>query len=296
MAYSPAPVRLGAIPGVLPGHEFFTRKEVKAAGLHRDWMKGISHLTGNPAEAIVLSGGYEDDFDAGGTILYTGEGGNQDKKQVADQTLTGGNLALDRSFRQQTPVRVIRKVHSKSLGDYYQYAGLYRVTGCQYERGRSGFMIWRFWLEQIEPSETPAAAVATGTATIAAESEAVYAPAPRRLTTSARLVRDTSVMRRVKDLYEYHCQVCGTQLTNGPKLYAEAAHVQPLGAPHHGPDTLNNLLCLCPNHHVLLDMGAWSLDDNFRLAGLAGQLTLHPAHGLRVEWAQYHRRHIFQKN
>ncbi|RYU79700.1 YDG/SRA domain-containing protein [Hymenobacter persicinus] len=294
MAKAPAPIVLGAIAGVLPGHEFRNRKEVKAAGLHRDWVKGISHLMGNPAEAIVLSGGYEDDFDAGGTILYTGEGGNQDKKQVADQTLMGGNLSLHLSFTNKTPVRVIRKIRSKSLGDYYQYAGLYSVTSCEYQRGRSGFMIWRFLLEQIESEELQAATVTPEDAV--AERAALYTPVPRRITTAARLVRDTRVMRRVKDLYEYHCQVCGNQLANGRKLYAEAAHVQPLGSPHHGPDTLNNLLCLCPNHHVLLDMGAWSLEDNFSLAGLAGQLVLHPAHGLRPEWAQYHRRHIFHKN
>jgi hypothetical protein len=35
----------------------------------------------------------------------------------------------------------------------------------------------------------------------------------------------------------------------------EAAHIRPLGAPHNGPDTLDNTLCLCPNHHVLFDHG-----------------------------------------
>ena len=33
----------------------------------------------------------------------------------------------------------------------------------------------------------------------------------------------------------------------------EAAHIRPLGAPHNGPDTLDNTLCLCPNHHVPFD-------------------------------------------
>jgi hypothetical protein len=33
----------------------------------------------------------------------------------------------------------------------------------------------------------------------------------------------------------------------------EAAHIRPLGAPHNGPDTWDNTLCLCPNHHVPFD-------------------------------------------
>lgn len=34
---------------------------------------------------------------------------------------------------------------------------------------------------------------------------------------------------------------------------SEGAHVRPLGIPHNGPDTLDNILCLCPNCHVLFD-------------------------------------------
>lgn len=38
--------------------------------------------------------------------------------------------------------------------------------------------------------------------------------------------------------------------------YAEAAHIRALGSPHNGPDVIENVLCLCPNHHVLFDNGA----------------------------------------
>ncbi|MDU0371897.1 YDG/SRA domain-containing protein [Hymenobacter sp. ZK17L-C2] len=288
---SPNPVYLGAVPAIRPGHEFLNRHEVQAAGIHRDRMKGISSIAGFPAEAIVLSGGYEDDWDAGGTILYTGEGGNSQGTQVADQTLTGGNLALHRSFEQQTPVRVIRQIRPAKARSswYYEYAGLYSVARCSYERGRSGFMIWRFLLEQLPEQVLPAPA-----AFQVQEPAAVYRPAPRITTSVNRLVRDTSLMLRVKRLYDFHCQVCLERLANHARPYAEAAHLQPLGAPHHGPDTLDNLLCLCPNHHVLLDMGTWSLDDQFNLQGLPGALQVHPDHRLKVEWARYHRRHIYQ--
>jgi putative restriction endonuclease len=60
----------------------------------------------------------------------------------------------------------------------------------------------------------------------------------------------------VKRLHNHRCRVCGirSECTGGP--YAEAAHIRPLARRHNGPDGLANLLCLCPNHHVLFDNGA----------------------------------------
>lgn len=49
------------------------------------------------AVAIVLSGQYEDDLDNSEDVIYTGQGGNNllgDKKQVGDQKMLRGNLAL----------------------------------------------------------------------------------------------------------------------------------------------------------------------------------------------------------
>jgi predicted restriction endonuclease len=42
------------------------------------------------------------------------------------------------------------------------------------------------------------------------------------------------------------------QLSDG-SYYAEAHHVRPLGRPYNGPDTIDNIICVCPNCHVLLD-------------------------------------------
>ena len=47
--------------------------------------------------AIVLSGMYEDDLDNAEDVVYTGQGGhnlNGDKRQIQDQVLLRGNLAL----------------------------------------------------------------------------------------------------------------------------------------------------------------------------------------------------------
>lgn len=49
------------------------------------------------AVAIVLSGMYEDDLDNADNIVYTGQGGQNltgNKRQIGDQKLERGNLAL----------------------------------------------------------------------------------------------------------------------------------------------------------------------------------------------------------
>jgi hypothetical protein len=83
-----------------------------------------------------------------------------------------------------------------------------------------------------------------------------------------RILRDTLLAREVKEINQYKCQLCGQsiQLKDG-RLYAEAHHVKPLGSPHNGPDVRDNILCVCPNHHVLLDYGAISL-DGAKLSGI----------------------------
>src|SRR6478672_8334883 len=77
-------------------------------------------------------------------------------------------------------------------------------------------------------------------------------------------------------------------LCGGP--YAEAAHIWPLGRPHNGPDELANLLCLCPNHHVLFDNGAFAIADGLELIGLPGRLAFVRGHNLSAEHLRFHRR------
>ncbi|WP_446212901.1 HNH endonuclease [Micromonospora sp. IBSANI012] len=70
-----------------------------------------------------------------------------------------------------------------------------------------------------------------------------------------RLVRSTALALKVKQLYDYRCQLCDTRLETPAGPNAEAAHVRPLDRPHNGPDSFDNILCLCPNHYVLFDAG-----------------------------------------
>ncbi len=74
---------------------------------------------------------------------------------------------------------------------------------------------------------------------------------------------------RIKTLYDYPCQVCGTRLSMpGDLAYAEGAHIRPLGI-HLGPDIEENMLCLCPNHHVSFDRGALFVTDHLEVVDSA---------------------------
>ena len=78
-----------------------------------------------------------------------------------------------------------------------------------------------------------------------------------------RILRDTAIARAVKVANDYRCSICGMTLRlKGKKPYIEAHHIKPLGAPHNGPDVKENIICVCPNHHTLLDYGAMELDSS----------------------------------
>lgn len=78
-----------------------------------------------------------------------------------------------------------------------------------------------------------------------------------------RILRDTALARQLKLLHRDECQLCGLALDLSPtRTYSEAHHIVPLGAPHHGSDTSENIIVLCPNHHVLCDYGAIKLEGS----------------------------------
>ncbi|NLU99268.1 hypothetical protein B6N13_14395 [Marinomonas sp. UCMA 3892] len=72
---------------------------------------------------------------------------------------------------------------------------------------------------------------------------------------------------------------------------AEAAHIKPLGQPHNGPDVESNILCLCPNHHVLFDNGGFTIADDLSLIGIEGELKTVKKHTVDLAFIQYHREH-----
>jgi 5-methylcytosine-specific restriction protein A len=77
------------------------------------------------------------------------------------------------------------------------------------------------------------------------------------------ILRSAKLVREVKSIYDDSCQICGIQLKVSSSLfYSEVHHIKPLGRPHNGPDKIENMMCVCPNHHVLLDLGTLGLELN----------------------------------
>jgi putative restriction endonuclease len=281
----------GEIAGIPVGASFANREELARSGIHKPTQAGISGSAEDGADSIVLSGGYEDDQDFGRVIIYTGHGGQDPvtRKQIANQELARQNLALAVSMQQGLPVRVVRGFAHRaqfSPDQGYRYDGLFSVESFWHERGASGFKVWRFRL--VRRDELPS--------TDERESDLALSQGnsiPARAKTSiSRVIRDTELSADLKRLYNFTCQVCGTRLEGPAGPYVEAAHVRPLGRPHNGPDTPDNLICLCPNHHYLFDIGTFGIRTDRSLIGISGTLIVHKKHLLNPEHLRYHRLHF----
>jgi putative restriction endonuclease len=283
------PIVFGEISGIPEGHWFENRKEMMPSSFHRQWGSGIDGNAKEGVSAIVLSGGYEDDEDNGEEIIYTGAGGNDQntRKQIEDQSWSNrGNAGLLKSQNEGLPIRVVRGYTHKS--NYspktgYTYAGLYSVVDSWEEIGKSGFKICRFKLLYIgdnPTSKTPEEI----------ELKVSNEATKRKAGVVVRIIRDTKMAHEIKKLYNFKCQVCQFELPTKTGSYAEGAHIKPLGKPHNGHDSSDNLLCLCPNHHVMFDKGSFSIKDNLELIGaVSGSLFTAPTHKLNTENLKYHR-------
>jgi putative restriction endonuclease len=287
----PRDIIFGEIAGIEEGHWFEGRKGMMPSSFHRNWGAGIDGNGSVGTAAIVLSGGYEDDKDLGDEIIYTGAGGNDPNtgNQIADQTWENrGNAGLVKSMNEGLPVRVIRghqhnSPYSPKSG--YSYAGLYSVVDAWQETGKSGFKICRFRLlytgENVERKTAEE---------VELDLDHSVREKKRVQGTVLRIVRDTKIAHDVKVLYKHKCQVCNVAIPTKNGFYSEGAHIKPLGKPHNGDDSLANLICLCPNHHVMFDKGAFAVKDNFELIGAeTGKLTVLQNHKLDLDNIRYHR-------
>ena len=299
----------GEIPGFPEGATFETRKDLRKAGLHSKPVDGISCIFGNPADAIVLSGGYVDDKDEGDYILYTGQGGQdpKTKKQIKDQVLDKGNLGLMMSKDRGIPIRVIRgsghkSIYSPKAG--YRYDGLYSIDEAFTETSKDGPWIWRFELRKIKsediqtwsPKERESQQSKSPIDLIAPIGNA--SPERRSAGVIQRIVRNSKVTQFVKALYDNKCQFCEIQLMTSSGGYSEGAHIRPLGGVHKGSDTTENILCLCANCHTLFDKGALYVDET----SLKVRSTIYPEyeknllvltkHKIDNSNLEYHRLHI----
>ena len=81
----------------------------------------------------------------------------------------------------------------------------------------------------------------------------ISSAADRVASTISRIVRDTALARELKLLHQDICQICGCTIELFDGTYSEAHHIRPLGSPHDGSDTKDNIIVVCPSCHVRLD-------------------------------------------
>ncbi|XP_047330151.1 histone-lysine N-methyltransferase, H3 lysine-9 specific SUVH1-like [Impatiens glandulifera] len=152
---------IGVVSGIDVGDIFFFRMELCVVGMHSPSMSGIDYMTikSTPNEepiavSIVDSGGYGDSVDDGQYLIYSGQGGNANKKKdkiTTDQKLERGNLALEKSLHKGNDVRVIRGVrdNASSSGKVYLYDGIYRTQESWIEKGKEGFTVFKYKLCRV---------------------------------------------------------------------------------------------------------------------------------------------------
>tara|TARA_B110000196_G_scaffold47327_1_gene37853 strand:+ start:1024 stop:2454 length:1431 start_codon:yes stop_codon:yes gene_type:complete len=280
----------GHIDSVSVGDIFPSRLELSKSGVHGPAQAGIWGRESEGSCSIVLSGGYEDDIDNLDYISYTGQGGQDSKgRQVNDQEFTRGNRGLQLCQEHKLPVRVSRGFQVTNGPDKgYRYDGLYYVTSYEITRGKSGFKICRFHLESELSLENLEGKL----------SESLpdnYESPERKESTTNRIIRSVGNREKIKKLHKSRCQVCGTFLKKPDDTgIAIGAHIKGLGKPHNGPDTLDNMLCLCPNHHAQFDAFSFYIDpDDLAIHGLDDEvgekLITAKGHKINKEFLSYHK-------
>lgn len=172
----------GPIPGIEVGMMWKFRIQLSEVGVHRPPVSGIHGRDTEGAYSIVLSGGYEDDYDDGNEFSYTGSGGRdlsgnkRTAEQSSDQKLTRENRALARNcaaqvndkggdagdkWRDGRPVRVSRSWKmQKHFPEFapeegLRYDGIYKVVKYYQEKGKSGFMVWKYLLRRDDSNPAP---------------------------------------------------------------------------------------------------------------------------------------------
>jgi len=103
-----------------------------------------------------------------------------------------------------------------------------------------------------------------------------------------RFVRDRRLVEHLKILYSFRCQVCDRRI-RCPRLripgYSEGHHIMPLE--NSGPDVLENLIIVCPNHHIELQHGGRPLSlEKLRLV----------RHEISQSYIDFHNEMIFVPN
>jgi hypothetical protein len=87
--------------------------------------------------------------------------------------------------------------------------------------------------------------------------------ASRRDAIIKQVVRRSDNVRFLHQTYSGECQLTGSRLTMPDGSFSvDCAHIRPLGSPHFGKDSIDNMFSLSPNMHRLFDRGCVKIDPD----------------------------------
>lgn len=180
---------------------------------------------------------------------------------------------------------------------------------CQLRDAREALPEWTWLTTAQSPTQVPDAISARLLGLLGIEPDAGSAQAtqddsdnnadrvPRRASaTTTRIIRDTELGRRLKRSYDFACQICSITLVAPTGPYAEVHHLRPLGAEHRGTDSWRNMIVVCPNCHVRLDLLITAIQPGTNIlvervgrgAGQAGHVRFIHGHVLDRKNVEYH--------
>lgn len=186
-------------------------------------------------------------------FFYDGEGTNK------DQELTVANKALINSNKDNRPIfGFVKNILEKK----WEYIGILKVIDYTYIPKR-GFNTFEFKLlkTQLESLEEPDE--------IKKELEISLNNEPTlleesKLVKSYRKIRNAYFSKRIKEIYECKCSICGKRrFSNTFYPEVESAHIYP--REKNGSNDLRNGISLCKLHHWAFDNGLLSITDNLSI-------------------------------
>ena len=171
-----------------------------------------------------------------------------------------------------------------------------------HEQAKSGLGYFRWGDEPLEKQDNPLRIIRLDNINeILNLYEAELRTPSRAVAEISRIIRDTILTKRLKNIHKNQCQICGTAIGPSDCEYSEVHHIMPLGIPHNGPDSINNMIVLCPNHHAEFDYGYIAIEPSTlqivhidpRNQFNGAILRRKSGHEIAVEYLKYHYDNIF---
>ena len=121
------------------------------------------------------------------------------------------------------------------------------------------------------------------------EANDIVSPPERIDARIKRIIRDTVKSSRLKELYNYRCQICELDIKiDKDKYYIETHHVKPLGGVHKGIDNEDNMIVLCPNHHAMFDYGIPTFCSDTEVEINGKKFLIETRHRINREYIDYY--------